>query len=156
MRHLEADEIDELLVRRGVGTLSMVDGELPYAIPISFGYDPEQPNLLMQWGEKHDSRKGSVLDENGNVSLTVYEQDSDDEGIWRSAVVVGEVYEVGAEEKEIYASLTENASLPADISVWGAPLQEVDFSFLGLEIQNRSGREFATSFDGLTRNPASD
>ena len=42
MRRLNRDEIDEVLIRQGIGVLAMVDSGQPYAIPMSFGYDSEQ------------------------------------------------------------------------------------------------------------------
>jgi nitroimidazol reductase NimA-like FMN-containing flavoprotein (pyridoxamine 5'-phosphate oxidase superfamily) len=34
MRRLNRDEIDEALIRQGIGVLAMVDNGQPYAIPI--------------------------------------------------------------------------------------------------------------------------
>ena len=98
MRRLERDEIDELLVRKGVGVLAMVDDGQPYAIPMSFGYDADQMVFPMQWGGGYQSRKNQALDSNPHVCLTVYEQDTDEEATWRSVVVTGEIYEIDADE----------------------------------------------------------
>jgi len=57
MEYLDRDEIDKMLVRRGIGTLAMVDGEQPYSIPISFGYDPEQMVCTIQWGKGDKCQK---------------------------------------------------------------------------------------------------
>lgn len=47
MRNLDTGEINDVLTRQGIGVLAMVDGEQPYAIPMSFGYDAEQVVLPM-------------------------------------------------------------------------------------------------------------
>jgi hypothetical protein len=149
MRHLERDEIDEILVRRGIGVLAMVDDGQPYAIPMSFGYDTDQMVFPMQWGGGHKSRKSQAIDSNSNVCLTVYEQDDDDKAIWRSIVITGEIYEIEDEHKEqAYASLAANAEFPADLGVWGIPFEDVQFRLFGLQTGNCTGREFAAKYEG--------
>jgi len=149
MRHLDRDEIDELLVRRGIGVLAMVDDGHPYAIPMSFGYDADQMVLPMQWGGGYESRKSTAIDANPNVCLTVYEQDPDDEAVWRSVVVTGKIYEIDADEREqAYASLAANAEFPADVGVWGIPFEDVEFRLFGLSTNECAGREFAAKYEG--------
>ncbi|MFC7020844.1 MULTISPECIES: pyridoxamine 5'-phosphate oxidase family protein [Haloarcula] len=149
MRELETDEIDEMLIRNGVGVLAMVDGDIPYAIPISFGYDVSQPIFPMQWGGGYEGRKTAVIDDNPNVCLTVYEQDTDDDSIWRSVVITGEIYEIDTEDEEkAYASLAANAEFPPDFGIWGVPFEEVEFRLFGLHPEDRTGREFSTEYGG--------
>jgi len=149
MRHLDRDEIDELLVRRGIGVLSMVDDGQPYAIPMSFGYDADQMVFPMQWGGGYQSRKNQALDSNPHVCLTVYEQDTDDEAVWRSVVVTGEIYEIREENRErAYASLAANAEFPPDFGVWGIPFEDVEFRLFGLNTTDCTGREFAAEYGG--------
>jgi nitroimidazol reductase NimA-like FMN-containing flavoprotein (pyridoxamine 5'-phosphate oxidase superfamily) len=149
MRHLDNDEIDEMLIRRGIGVLAMVDDGQPYAIPMSFGYDADQMVFPMQWGGGYESRKSRALDDNSNVCLTVYEQDSDDDAIWRSIIITGELYEIPDDVTErAYASLAANAEFPADIGVWGIPFEDVEFRLFGLSPKNCTGREFAARYEG--------
>lgn len=136
-------------MRRGIGTLAMVDDEQPYAIPMSFGYDADQMVFPMQWGGGYESRKSQVIDSNPNVCLTVSEQDTDDEAIWRSVVVTGEIYEIQENDREqSYASLAANAEFPADFGVWGIPFEEVEFRLFGLSLDDCTGREFAAKYEG--------
>ena len=149
MRNLDDDEIDEILVRRGIGVLAMVDDEQPYAIPMSFGYDADQMVFPMQWGGGYQSRKSQAIDSNPHVCLTVYEQDTDDEVIWRSVVVTGEIYEIQEDDREqAYASLAANAEFPTDSGVWGIPVEDVDFRLFGLSTKDCTGREFAAKYEG--------
>jgi len=127
----------------------MVDGNQPYAIPISFGYDSEQMVFPMQWGGGYDSRKDKAISSNPNVCLTIYEQDSDDDPVWRSVVITGEIYEIDEDSKEqAYASLAANAEFPPDFGVWGVPFEDVEFRLFGLDCKNCTGREFSTEYDG--------
>jgi nitroimidazol reductase NimA-like FMN-containing flavoprotein (pyridoxamine 5'-phosphate oxidase superfamily) len=150
MRHLDQAEIDEVLVRRGIGVLAMVDGEQPYAIPVSFGYDADQMVFPMQWGGGSQSRKNQAIDSNPNVCLTIYEQDADEAAIWRSVVITGEIYEIEEDDQErAYASLAANAEFPTDFGVWGIPFEDVEFRLFGLSATNCTGREFATKYGGV-------
>ncbi|PHQ39592.1 pyridoxamine 5'-phosphate oxidase [Halorubrum persicum] len=145
MRALNRDEIDKILVRRGIGVLAMVDDRQPYAIPMSFGYDANQMVFPMQWGGGDHSRKSQTIHSNPRVCLTVYEQDTNDAAIWRSVVITGKIYEIDEANRErAYASLAANAEFPPDFGVWGVPFDEVEFRLFGLDTKNCTGREFAT------------
>ncbi|SDE03139.1 pyridoxamine 5'-phosphate oxidase family protein [Natrinema hispanicum] len=149
MECLDREEIDKMLVRKGIGTLAMVDGKQPYSIPISFGYDPEQMVCTIQWGKGDGSQKDQAIESNSNVCLTVYEQDIDDEEVWRSIVITGEIYEIEEENEErAYASLASNAEFPTDVGVWGVPFEDVEFRLFGLSTENCTGRKFASKYNG--------
>lgn len=148
MRRLDQEEVDDILVRQGIGVLAMVDDEHPYAIPMSFGYDAEKPVFPMQWGGGYDGRKSRAIESNPNVCLTVYEQDAEDESVWRSVIVSGELYEIPEEEEQrAYASLAANAQFAAELGVWGIPFEDVEFSLFGVEITDCTGREFSTEHE---------
>ncbi|MGQ4556865.1 pyridoxamine 5'-phosphate oxidase family protein [Halobellus sp. GM3] len=148
MRNLAKDEIDEALVRQGVGVLAMAESDQPYAIPMSFGYDSEKPVFPMQWGGGYEGRKNQAIESNPNVCLTVYEQDAEDESIWRSIIITGELYEIPEkEEQQAYASIASNAEFPPDLGVWGIPFENVEFRLFGLDKGDCTGREFSTEYE---------
>ncbi|GGC49051.1 hypothetical protein GCM10007209_08360 [Haloferax sulfurifontis] len=148
MRRLTQEEMDEALVRQGIGVLAMAESGHPYAIPMSFGYDSEKPVFPMQWGGGYESRKNRVIESNPNVCLTVYEQDAQDESIWRSIIITGELYEIPEEEEQrAYASIASNAQFPPDLGVWGIPFEDVEFRLFGLENTDCTGREFSTEYE---------
>lgn len=147
MRRLDRAKIDEMLIRQGVGILAMIDGEQPYAIPMSFGYDADQAVFPMQWGGGYDGRKNQAIESNQNVCLTVYEQDTEEEAVWRSIIITGDLHEVSEErEQQAYASLAANAQFAPDLGVWGAPFEDVEFRLFGLDTTNCTGREFSTEY----------
>lgn len=149
MRRLEKGEIEDVLIRQGIGILAMIDSEQPYAIPMSFGYEADQAVLPMQWGGGCESRKDRAIESNPNVCLTVYEQDTENEPIWRSVLITGEIYEIPDEkEQRAYASLAANAQFSPDLGVWGIPFEDVDFRLFGLDTKNCTGREFSTEYEG--------
>ncbi|WP_276277201.1 pyridoxamine 5'-phosphate oxidase family protein [Haloarcula regularis] len=91
----------------------------------------------------------SVISDNPNVCLTVYEQDVDDESVWRSVVITGEISEIDTEDEEkAYAILAANAEFPPDFGIWGVPFEEVEFRLFGLQPDDRTGREFSTEYGG--------
>lgn len=149
VKHLDRDEINEILTRRGIGVLAMVDENQPYAIPISFGYNADEMVFPMQWGGGYKSRKSQAIDSNPNVCLTVYEQDSDEDVVWRSVIITGKIYEIPDDKKErAYASIAANAEFPSDLGVWGIPFEDVEFRLFGLSTKNCTGREFAAKYEG--------
>lgn len=50
MKELPREEIDEVLVRNGVGVLALIDEGVPYAIPMSFGYQGDEMAFAMHGG----------------------------------------------------------------------------------------------------------
>lgn len=145
MRQLSSEEIDEMLVENGVGLLSLVDGDQPYAIPMSFGYDGDDLMIPMQWGSGYDGRKERCVASNPKACFTLYEQDSQSQDTWRSIVITGELQEITDDEKErAFTSLAANATFADDLGVWGVPFEDVDLKLYELLPDEFSGREFST------------
>jgi len=126
----------------------MAEGEQPYAIPMSFGYDSTKPVFPMQWGGGYEGQKNRVVESNPKVCLTVYEQDFEEEAIWRSIIITGELYEIPEEEEEqAFASIAANAQFPSDLGVWGIPLENVEFTLFGLNVIDCTGRKFSSEYE---------
>lgn len=144
MRELDRSEIEAVLVRNGIGVLGLVDGDQPYVIPMSYGYEREESTFVMQFGEGEASRKRRCLDANPRASFTVYEQQA--ERNWRSVVLTGKLYEVPETEMaQALGALAENATFAPDLDVWGESLEDVTFDVVGLDIEEWSGRGFSMS-----------
>jgi nitroimidazol reductase NimA-like FMN-containing flavoprotein (pyridoxamine 5'-phosphate oxidase superfamily) len=147
MNDLSREQIDEVLTRNGVGVLSMVDGEQPYGIPMSFGYDGESLTFAMQFGTGYGGRKTKAVKSNNNVSLTVYETveraNPDVPVKWRSVIITGELTEVEeADRDEAFAALAANADFAPDLTVWGVPFDEVELALYTLDPEEITGRGF--------------
>lgn len=80
---LTADECHALLARHRLCTMSLVDGEEPYAVPLFYGFDGTTLHLGLAEG-----RKTRVLDANSRVCVTVTEVGPGD--AWASVMVAGE------------------------------------------------------------------
>ena len=147
MRHLSDDEIDTVLLRNGIGVLSLYDGTYPYPLPMSFGYDGSTPLFVMQFGTTGETRKQRCLADDPGAGFAVYEYDDADEE-WRSVVITGDLVEIPDDETEhAFAALTANAEFPPDLSVWGAPLQDATLSLYELDIDEVAGRAFSMGVD---------
>ncbi len=144
MKALSTDQIEDVLIRNGVGVLGLVRDGHPYTIPMSFGYDGDEMTFPMQWGTGYGGRKERCVASNTNASFTVYEQDPDQPQLWRSVVMTGTLYEIDADRTErAFASLAANAEFAPDLGVWGIPFDQVDLRLFGLSIDECTGREFS-------------
>lgn len=80
---LSLDECHALLARHRLCTMSLVDGDEPYAVPLFYGFDGTTLHLGLAEG-----RKTRVLDANSRVCVTVTEVGPGD--AWASVMVAGE------------------------------------------------------------------
>ena len=81
-------EVHELLKRVGYGHLACSRDDQPYVVPINYVFDGNEIFIYTTAGLKTD-----VIKSNPKICLQV-EELLPDEGAWRSAVVVGEAYEI--------------------------------------------------------------
>lgn len=135
---MTAAEIESFLNRRGHGVLSF-GGEVPYGIPLSFGYEPDADRCIFQLFSAPGSRKQASLSETDAVSLVAYEWNHVDD--WRSVVIVGRLRpiengsEAAAEASEVFF---EHGSV-VGTEVFDQPLEELDGQWYELEIAELSG-----------------
>lgn len=156
MRELSTAQMEDVLIRNGVGVLGLVQDGQPYTIPMSFGYDGDEMTFPMQWGTGYDGRKEQCVESNTSASFTVYEQDPDKPQLWRSIVMTGTLYEIEEEKKErAFASLAANAEFASDLGVWGIPFDQVELRLFGLSIDECTGREFSPRHQREDRSPNS-
>lgn len=144
MRELATDEIDALLTRNGIGTLALVDGTVPYAIPMSFGYCNSDRSITMHWGTGYGGRKEQLIQKSAKACFTVYERYSHDPQSWRSVVSIGEIYTVPKTSMgQALARLANNAEFAPDFGTWDLPLEEIDLVLLEMRIDEITGREYS-------------
>jgi len=144
MRELSAAEIDEVLLQNGIGTLALNDGNTPYPIPMSYGYDGEKPLFVMQFGDGGDSQKIACLETSQTAGFLVYDQTG--EGLdteWRSVVIRGTLKEVEeAASMDGFSALASSAEFAPDMTIWGAALEDTELTLYELKVEERSGRAF--------------
>ena len=81
-------EVHELLKRVGYGHLACSRDDQPYVVPINYVFDGKDIFIYTTAGLKTD-----VIKSNPKICLQV-EELLPEEGAWRSAVMVGEAYEI--------------------------------------------------------------
>lgn len=124
---MDDDEVAAFLRDRGHGVLALADGDAAYGVPISFGYDGERLFFVFQRPTER-SRKVRFAETTETATLTVYDVVGKHD--WRSAVVEGELREVGEEEWPVLLDAIEaNAWFPSVFSA-AEPMQD----FLGYEL----------------------
>jgi len=81
-----ADAVDEFLARRQTGVLALARDDVPYSIPISYGYDLDERTFYLRLVSTPDSEKRAFLADAPPCRLVVYEED---EPVYRSVVARG-------------------------------------------------------------------
>lgn len=128
--------IDRLLAENGVGVLSMSVDDVPYAIPLSFGYDGSDRLYFLFVGRSEELKKERYAAESTVVNFLVYEIQSI--ASWRSAIVTGPLERIEPDEwvtaREALADNAFRADIFADFD------RNADPNVWALEIESRSGR----------------
>jgi len=143
-------DVAEFLTRQGHGVLSF-GGEVPYGLPISFGYDVLHNRCVFQLVFHEGSEKRARLDESSLVSLVSYEWNGPDD--WRSVVITGTLAPIedtdsaALDASEVFA---EYASV-AGLSVFDRPSTELDPEWYELQIDELNGRHSPTGGSGPTK-----
>lgn len=144
MKSLDEEEIEKVLVDNGLGVLSLVDGTDPYGIPMSFGYGNDMISFMMQREEQSESRKIAAFESNPSACLTVYDHKEGSPERWRSVIVTGELYEIPEDEEGgAFFNLADNAVFAPDFDVLNIAPEEIDLHYIGLAIEEISGREYS-------------
>jgi nitroimidazol reductase NimA-like FMN-containing flavoprotein (pyridoxamine 5'-phosphate oxidase superfamily) len=102
--------IGKLLTDQGVGVLGLADDDLPYLIPMSFGYDGDQSLYFVFLLFGADSRKETLADRNDRARFLVYAADSMHD--WRSVSLTGRIEAVDDDWGELRDAM-ENAWHPS-------------------------------------------
>lgn len=121
-KHMDQNEIDQFLYEQGVGVLALADEDLPYILPLSFGYDGDACLYFtyLLFGEQ--SKKEDLSDRAEKARFLVYAAESMYE--WRSVLLTGTLGEVPREEWDELQTAMENAWHPSLFSA-ASPMRGV-------------------------------
>jgi hypothetical protein len=130
-------EIDDLLAEVGFGVLSMSLDDVPYGVPLSFGYDGDDRLYFVFVGHSDEGRKTEYAERADVVSFLAYDVVADDD--WRSVIVEGSLDRITIDDWEAAReALGENGWRPqllADVD------PDQDPRVWALEIESASGRK---------------
>jgi len=103
-------QIRDFLLEQGVGVLGLSDEDLPYLIPMSFGYDGESTLYFLFLLFGAETRKETLSDQSERATFAVYSVESAFE--WRSVTLSGEITAVPDDGWESLQTSMENAWHP--------------------------------------------
>jgi nitroimidazol reductase NimA-like FMN-containing flavoprotein (pyridoxamine 5'-phosphate oxidase superfamily) len=141
MEEMDRAGCDEVLYREGAGMLALSEDDVPYVIPMSFGYDGTVCYIQITTS----GRKNRVLTANARATLAIVSYDPES---GRSESVLVEGTMEGAEGAAVepgLEALANNAEFGTDLSVWGEPVQDVELALYRLVPTSISGRRFNPS-----------
>lgn len=88
LAEMTGEEVRNFLRNQGTGVLALPGTDVPYVIPMSFGYDGGS-RLYFSFFRGEDSRKGELSDSAETARFLVYSADSP--FFWESVVLTGSI-----------------------------------------------------------------
>jgi nitroimidazol reductase NimA-like FMN-containing flavoprotein (pyridoxamine 5'-phosphate oxidase superfamily) len=135
---LSSDGISEVLARHETGVLSLAKGNEPYAIPISYGYDPEGGQFYLRLVSTPESEKREFLTSSPSARLVVHEANGE---IYRSVIASGTLERVDPSELTVERIVQYgNAKRPL-FEIWGETKRDLDIQLFELTPDSLGGRE---------------
>lgn len=116
------EEIGEFLRDQGVGVLALPAEEVPYAVPMSFGFDGESVLFFAFLLFGPDSRKETLANRTERARFVSYRAESMYD--WQSVSLTGEISEVADDEWEDLQKAMQNAWHPTLFST-ASPMRGV-------------------------------
>jgi nitroimidazol reductase NimA-like FMN-containing flavoprotein (pyridoxamine 5'-phosphate oxidase superfamily) len=134
---LSPAETDRLLARNETAVLALARDDDPYAIPISYGYDPDERRVYLRLVSTPDSEKRAFLAGDPRTRLVVHETDGD---TYRSVVLTGTLGEVPREDlTPEHVAQYGDARRPL-FEIWGEAKPDLDIGLYVLDPDEVSGR----------------
>lgn len=144
---LSREEVDALLGRHETGVLSLASDDVPYAVPISYGYDATDRQFYMRLVSTSDSEKRQFVESGADARLVVYEEG---DGVYESVVAIGTIETVPREELTTeHIVQYGDASRPL-FEIWGRAKDELDVELYTLDPETVSGHRIELDQDTLS------
>jgi nitroimidazol reductase NimA-like FMN-containing flavoprotein (pyridoxamine 5'-phosphate oxidase superfamily) len=124
---MSAGEVDALLGRHE-----------PYAIPISYGFDPDERCFYLRLVSTPESEKRRFLASTPATRLVVYEEDGD---TYRSVVATGDLEEVPRSALTVDHVVQYGDAKRPLFEIWGEVERDLDVGLYVLDPEELSGRQ---------------
>jgi hypothetical protein len=134
---LSGKEIESLLGTGGVGVISFADGDEPYSIPVSYGYDSNAGSLYVRFGFAPNSEKRAFIDDGVTASLVVMAEAIDG---WQSVVARGPLREVTEMAIDSHAAESVRKINIPFVTIYDRRATELEFELYRLEPDSITGR----------------
>jgi nitroimidazol reductase NimA-like FMN-containing flavoprotein (pyridoxamine 5'-phosphate oxidase superfamily) len=135
---LDDEEIDSLLGTGGVGVISFADGDEPYSIPVSYGYDSSAESLYVRFGFAPESEKREFVDDGVTASLVVMAESI---GGWQSVVARGPLRKVTEMAIDSHAAESVRKINIPFVTIYDKRASELEFELYRLEPDSITGRQ---------------
>ena len=134
---LDDEEIDSLLGTGGVGVVSFADGDEPYSIPVSYGYDSGAECLYIRFGFAPESEKREFIDDGATASMVVMAESING---WQSVVARGPLRKVTEMAIDSHAAESVRKINIPFVTIYDKRASELDFELYRLEPDSITGR----------------
>ncbi|WP_049926467.1 pyridoxamine 5'-phosphate oxidase family protein [Halopiger goleimassiliensis] len=130
-------EIDEFLGRHETGVLSLARTDDPYAIPISYGYDPDERVFYMRLVSTPESEKRQFLESSPAGRLVVYDEN---DSTYRSVVATGTLEAIPPAELTPEQIAQYGQAKRPLFEIWAQGKDELDIELYRLDPDTLDGR----------------
>ncbi|WP_049915590.1 pyridoxamine 5'-phosphate oxidase family protein [Haloferax mucosum] len=135
---LSPDEVHAVLTRHETGVLSLAKADEPYAIPISYGYNPETDCFYLRLVSTPESEKRQFLTSSPSARLVVHEADGDS---YRSIIADGTLERVSPDDLTVERIVQYGDAKRPLFEIWGETKRNLDIQLFELTPDTLSGRE---------------
>ena len=130
-------EVDALLSRHETGVLSLARDEVPYAIPISYGFDEESREAYLRLVSTPDSEKREFLASDPKARIVVYEEDGEE---YASVVGVGTLRRIDLDELTPESIAQYGRTRRPLFEIWSEGKSDLDIELYRFEPERLTGR----------------
>ena len=135
---LDDEEIDSLLGTGGVGVISFADGDEPYSMPVSYGYDSSAESLYVRFGFAPESEKREFVDDGVAASLVVMAESISG---WQSVVARGPLRKVTEMAIDSHAAESVRKINIPFVTIYDRRATELEFELYRLDPDSITGRQ---------------
>ena len=135
---LDDGEIDSLLGTGGVGVISFADGDEPYSMPVSYGYDSSAESLYVRFGFAPESEKREFVDDGVAASLVVMAESISG---WQSVVARGPLRKVTEMAIDSHAAESVRKINIPFVTIYDRRATELEFELYRLDPDSITGRQ---------------
>ncbi|AXR77928.1 pyridoxamine 5'-phosphate oxidase family protein [Natrarchaeobaculum sulfurireducens] len=130
------NELEELLVEQGHGTLALADGSDAYAIPLNYHYDGSR--FVIRMSDEPESAKIEYAETTETATFVVYEFDEETMSSW-SVVIRGRIDRLPQDEQDEYTDTRLNELFPP-FRLFDEDVSDVEMVLYELEPIEITGR----------------
>ncbi len=141
---MSASDVDEFLAGHETGVLSLARGDVPYAIPVSYGYDDTAREVFVRLVSTVDGEKRAFLSSDPDARLVVYE---DNGATYASVVGVGELERIDVDELTPETIAQYGETRRPLFEIWADGKPDLDIELYRFDPDRLTGRRVTVDRD---------